>query len=102
MDSFLVWISRFIKGKMMRHMPNMITCVEFEEFIIDYLEGTLSQTDQLKFEKHIRFCRECREYLTAYQHSIELGRIAFKLPDDPVPEDVPEDLVKAILEVTRR
>ena len=42
-------------------------------------------------------CKECREYLKAYARTVELGRATFDDPDAAVPEDVPEDLVQAIL-----
>ena len=46
----------------------------------------------------MKVCRECRDYLTAYQKSIELSKAVFEHPESPVSENVPEDLVKAILE----
>jgi hypothetical protein len=49
------------------------------------------------FEWHQRLCRECREYLAAYQRTVELGQAAFSEPGDKLPDDVPEDLIKAIL-----
>ncbi len=49
----------------------------------------------------MRLCRECREYLAAYQRTIEIGREAFKSADETLPEDVPEDLIKAILEARK-
>jgi hypothetical protein len=50
---------------------------------------------------HIRLCRECREYLAAYQRTIEVGREVFKSADEALPDDVPEDLIKAILEARK-
>jgi hypothetical protein len=42
-------------------------------------------------------CRECREYPAAYRRRIEVGREA-RSADEALPDDVPEDLIKAILE----
>lgn len=89
---------RWLKGFMLKHMHHMITCVEFEDFIERYLEGELSAKQRSVFEWHLRFCAECREYLAAYQRSLEIGRAVLKTPNDPVSKDVPEDLIKAILE----
>jgi anti-sigma factor RsiW len=86
-----------MKGMMPRHMPMMISCREFENFILAYLEGELPARQRRTFELHIRICRECRDYLAAYRLSTELARRAFEDPDQPLPEDVPDDLVKAIL-----
>jgi anti-sigma factor RsiW len=76
----------------------MITCKEFEDFVLRYLDGDLPGRQRRLFEWHLRICRECREYLEAYQKAITLGRAVLPPPDNPVPEDVPEDLIKAILE----
>ena len=39
----------------------------------------------------------CSRYLAAYRLTIEISKRAFEELDQPVPDDVPEDLVKAIL-----
>lgn len=89
---------RRVKGLMLKHGPRMITCREFEGFILDYLDDALPVAQRRIFELHMKICRECRDYLAAYQRSIALGKAAFQDPDGPVPDDVPEDLVRAILE----
>ena len=91
-------LRRMIKGFMLRHGPRMITCREFEDFVLDYLDGSLSAPQRRIFELHMKICRECRDYLAAYQKSITLGKAAFEQPDAPVPDEVPEDLVRAILD----
>lgn len=88
---------RFVMGTMMRHLPDMITCAEFEEFILSYLQGTLPDKQRRRFERHIRFCRECREYLEAYRRTVEIEKVVFEKLDAQVPDDVPEDLVQAVL-----
>lgn len=86
-----------MKGKLMRFLPGMITCEEFESFIIGYLDGTLDKTATRKFEWHLRFCRECHGYLDAYRRAVEAGKAAYSDADGFIPQDVPEDLIKAIL-----
>ncbi len=88
---------RWLKGQMMKRMHGMITCREFEDFIMSYLSDELTPTQSRVFRMHLRVCRECREYLAAYQRTIEMSGLMFKVPDDKLPEDVPEDLIKAIL-----
>ena len=92
---------RRIKGAMLKHMHSMITCKEFEDFVLRYLDDELPKRQRALFELHMRLCRECREYLAAYQRTIEIGRETFKSADETLPEDVPEDLIKAILEVRK-
>jgi len=87
----------FVKGRMMRYLPGMISCAEFEAFVVSYLDGSLGPAEQRKFERHIRFCRECSDYLAAYKRTIELEKAAFETPYSPVIEKAPEDLIKAIL-----
>ncbi len=92
---------RRIKGAILKHMHSMITCKEFEDFVLRYLDDELPKQQRALFELHMRLCRECREYLAAYQRTIEIGREAFKSADETLPEDVPEDLIKAILEARK-
>ena len=75
----------------------MITCNEFESFILAYLEGDLPKRQKVVFEFHLKMCRECREYLQAYRASIELAREAHEAELKELTDQVPEDLVKAIL-----
>ena len=39
----------------------------------------------------------CIEYLRSDEETIRLGKGAFSHPDDPVPADVPDELVQTIL-----
>lgn len=86
-----------LKAMAFAHGPKMITCTEFEEFVLDYLDGDLPQGKRTIFELHIKFCRECREYLAAYKVSMELGTRLFETVDETLPTDIPEDLVQAIM-----
>lgn len=83
---------------MLKWMPGMLTCVEFENFLIDYMEGDLPARQRRVFEFHMKICRECREYLAAYRRTIEVAGRAYEDGAAPVPDEVPEDLVRAILD----
>ncbi|MFT6288508.1 MAG: anti-sigma factor RsiW [Halieaceae bacterium] len=95
-------IMRWLKSFMLKHLYGMITCGQFEEFVQAYHDGELPDAQKRVFEWHLRICQECREYLAAYQRTIELGRIAFEVSDETVPVEVPEGLVKAILDARRQ
>lgn len=43
---------RPIRGASYRHAPGMITCRQFEDFLDDYLDGTLSARRRVAFELH--------------------------------------------------
>jgi anti-sigma factor RsiW len=73
-----------------------LTCRELIEFLDDYLEGELAREELESFEAHLAVCPYCVDYLKSYRETVRLGRAALSL-DGPVPDDVPEDLVAAIL-----
>jgi len=79
----------------------MVTCRKFVEFLMDYLEGGLSDSQRDEFDAHLAACTACVAYMNTYAHTIELGKAAFRDPDAAVPDDVPADLVAAILQARR-
>jgi anti-sigma factor RsiW len=78
-----------------------VTCREFADFMMDYLSGELSAEQRANFEQHLSLCANCRKYLTSYEESVKLGKAAFDDERDPVPTEVPAELVKAILAARR-
>ena len=92
---------RRLKATMLKRVHGMITCREFEEFIIQYLEDELPRKQKRVFEWHLRICRECREYLAAYERSIEISKATLGTASEAVPDEVPEDLIKAILDARK-
>jgi anti-sigma factor RsiW len=74
-----------------------MTCREFVEFLDDYLSGALHTARRSLFDRHLAACPDCRHYLDSYRKTVLLGRAAFCEDEGPVPREVPEDLVKAIL-----
>jgi anti-sigma factor RsiW len=79
-----------------------MTCREFADFIMDYMTGELPSDERALFERHLQRCPHCPEYLKQYEDSIKAGRRAFESLEDEVPQSVPEELVQAILQATRR
>ena len=77
-------------------MKHMLTCRQVEEFIGAYFSGELSLVRRLRFELHLAMCAECRRYLQDYRTAVALGKRVFDEPDLPA-EDLPEDLIQAIL-----
>ena len=71
----------------------MLTCKEFNEFMIDYLEGGLPVWQKYMCWLHVKMCRECAYFVQQYHRVIALGQNACDSPDDPVPEE----LVKAAM-----
>jgi anti-sigma factor RsiW len=79
-----------------------MTCREFVDFIMGYLEGELPGEVQAPFERHLSRCPDCDRYLRQYKALVAAGRHAFGNPEDEVPSDVPEELITAIRESRRR
>jgi len=79
-----------------------MTCRAFVEFLSAYLDGELSSEERTRFDVHLSECPECSAYLRAYEATIRLAKDAFGGPDDPVPAEVPEELVRAILAARRK
>ena len=69
----------------------MLTCRELTELVTDYLEGRLVFGQRLRFQLHIGMCRHCRAYLRQMKTTIRaLGR----LPQEPIPPELAEDLLQ--------
>ena len=79
-----------------------MTCREFVEFLMAYLDGELPRAEADIFEGHIDECPSCGTYLETYEEAVRLGRAVCADPEGPVPEDVPEPLVRAILAARAR
>lgn len=89
-------IRQRLRGIMFK-LPVMITCVEFEDFILAYLDNELSNAKRRIFEFHLAVCRECRDYLAAYKASMAVARDVLDAETTEMLANVPEDLVSAVL-----
>jgi anti-sigma factor RsiW len=78
-------------------MQSRLTCRELVEFLAEYLEGRLPESEHARFEHHLAACHSCRCYLRSYEATVLRTRDAFAGPSAELPGDVPEDLVRAIL-----
>lgn len=76
----------------------MLTCREFDDFMADYLAKELPLRRRLDCWLHVSLCSACRKYLREYRRTIALGKqVFFEHPDHPVPDSVPDSLVRAAL-----
>ena len=73
-----------------------MTCKDLVDFLDDYVDETLDATVRRHFDDHLGECPQCQEYLDGYRATIDLAA-GCGSASDAVPDDVPEDLVKAIL-----
>jgi anti-sigma factor RsiW len=79
-----------------------MTCRELVEFLMNYLDGRLSESERLRFEEHLGECPDCVAYLATYREAVRLGKEACTAGGDAIPAEVPEDLVRAVLAARRR
>lgn len=79
-----------------------MNCREFVEFLMDYMEGELSPEQRVTFLTHMDQCPPCITYLETYRETVRLEKCICDDPEGPVPDDVPEDLVAAILAARNR
>jgi len=78
-----------------------ITCRELIEFLHLYLDGELPPDRRAEFDRHLSVCESCVHYIETYKTASALGRNAWTEPEAPVGEEVPEELVYAILAAGR-
>jgi anti-sigma factor RsiW len=74
-----------------------MTCKDFIIFLMNYLDGGLPPAQHGAFEEHLSRCESCVAYLSNYRDTVELSKAAMCDPEGPVPDEVPEDLVAAVL-----
>jgi len=79
----------------------MMKCKDFNEFLVEYLDGDLDEKTRTVFEAHLQMCPPCVGYLDSYQEVIRIGRACCCDPEASVPEDAPQSLIKAILAARR-
>jgi len=79
-----------------------MTCRELADFIVDYLAGQLPGEVKSAFEKHLSVCPNCVSYLATYKSTIELSRRAFEADEADASQQMPEELVRAILDARER
>ena len=56
--------------------PEMLSCREVVELVTEYLEGALSEAEEVRFEEHLAMCDGCAAYLDQMRTTIALaGRL---------------------------
>ncbi len=90
-------VRRWMASLFLQYFPGQITCLDFEQFIIDYVEEDLSDRARRRFEFHMAICPMCRSHFERYAKAVRLGKLAFDDPSASLPTEIPTDLVNAIL-----
>ena len=81
-------------------MKPMLTCQALIEFLDDYVEARLPAVERERFEEHLALCTACVRYLKGYRGTLQVLRLVAR-ENEQVPEDVPRELVDAIVAARR-
>ncbi len=77
-----------------------MTCREMVDFLMDYVNGELPAEQRSDFDGHLAACPPCIAYLESYKETIKLGRQV--CGREEIPDDVPQELIDAILSARQR
>lgn len=80
-----------LKSRLMSYLAGNFSCQEVANLVTDYLEGSLSLGQQLRFQMHLGMCFACRNFLKQMKYTLLTLR---QLPSEPVPPHVKEELLK--------
>lgn len=78
----------------------MITCKDCITFLMAYLDGELPAEQRAQFEKHLKACPPCVEYVESYKQTTKLAG-ACGCSGKGSTAGVPEGLVKAIMQAMK-
>ena len=71
-----------------------MSCRDFAEFLLSYVDGELAPTVRAEFDAHLAACPDCVRYLEQYVDTITAVPLAFA--DEDLAR-IPDELVQAIL-----
>jgi anti-sigma factor RsiW len=57
----------------------MLTCQQIVDFCFDFLDGSLPEEDQRKFQSHLAACGECVMFFETYRRTPTVSRDALAL-----------------------
>ena len=83
-------------------MPGMISCQQFDTFLSDYIDGDLSDSQQELFQYHMAMCPMCKAHFNTYIDTYKATGIVFGSSEETVSEEIPEELITAILETAQK
>jgi anti-sigma factor RsiW len=76
-----------------------MTCQQLIDFIAKYRDDELPADQRVEFERHLAVCPSCVAYLKTYEQTVLLAKASAQ---DSVPGEIPDALVKAILEARHK
>ena len=80
-----------------------MSCNDVASVLDTHRTARLAPAERAKIDAHLAACPDCVHYLDSYKTTITLGKSICD-PEDadaPVPDDVPEELVQAVIAARR-
>ena len=75
-----------------------ITCREFIDFMMNYIDENMPVEQRMLFDQHLNGCDDCVDYLATYRQTVSLSAAVYDPEWEPKVEEAPEDLILAILQ----
>src|SRR5580658_7985422 len=74
----------------------MMTCLEVDQWMAEYLIGALPWPEREEFERHLAVCHACKHRLDSLEQTAATIRRYLRRSSEPRPQDVPDALVRSI------
>jgi anti-sigma factor RsiW len=79
----------------------VLTCREFVEFLMEFINEELEPDRRRLFLRHIAGCRDCAAYLESYRTTVALSRTCADSDEVLLEGAVPRGLIRAIVAARR-
>ena len=60
--------------QVLQKMMGRPSCEEVNQFLVEYVDGSMEEQTRIKFDKHMSHCKCCGGYLDDYRATIELTK----------------------------
>ena len=86
-----LWLRRTLRRRLLSRL------VDRDMMAMSQRRLAVGDHQRVEFDAHLAICPHCVHYLDSYAKTVQLEKAAFNGLDEPVPGDMPEELVKAIV-----
>ena len=73
-----------LKGQLMHLMAGNLSCQELADLLTEYLEGSMSFFERVRFQIHLGFCSGCRNNLNQMRYTIQGHTVVCCLNDSHI------------------
>ena len=77
----------------------MMTCREVMDFLAEYLADSISGSERAEFENHLAVCSDCDAHVRSSADAYRLSQLALCDLPDPSPSEVPDALLRDIVDL---